>query len=52
MNFLISFGICSTQKLSKYMILLPFTNKAIQLVPIDLNSSRFITYVPLNLGSF
>ena len=28
--FLISFGICSTPKLSKYIILLPFTYKAIQ----------------------
>ena len=28
MSFLISFGICSTEKLSKYNILLPFTYKA------------------------
>ena len=45
MNFLISFGICSTPKLSKY-ILLSFTYKAIQRAPADLNSSRFITYAP------
>ena len=32
MNFLISFGICSTPKLSKYITLLPFTKKAIQFV--------------------
>ena len=44
MNFLFFFGICSTPKLSKYIILLPFTYKTIQWVPTDLNSSRFITY--------
>ena len=46
MNFLISSGICSTPKLnmSKYIILLRFTYKAIQLDLIDLNSSRLITY--------
>ena len=46
-------------------MLLPFTYKAIQSVPIDLKLSRFITYAPsfilgklflyqapLNLGSF
>ena len=44
MNFLVSFGICSSPKLSKYITLLPFTYKAIQRVPIDLYSSRFITY--------
>ena len=36
MNALISFGICSTLKLSKYVTFLAFTYKAIQLVPIDL----------------
>ena len=46
MIFLISFGICSTPKLSKYSMLLPFIYKAIQWVPIDLNLSRFITYAP------
>ena len=46
MNFLTSIGRCSTQKLSECIILLPFTCKAIQWVPIDLNSSRYITYVP------
>ena len=47
MNFLISFGIYSTPKLSKYIALLfPFTYKAIQWVSIDLNSSKFIKYVP------
>ena len=46
MNFLISFGMCSTPKLSKYLMLLPFTYKAIQSGPIDSYSSRFITYAP------
>ena len=41
-----NFGICSTSKLSKYVTLLPFTYNAIQLVPNDLYSSRFITYTP------
>ena len=45
MNFLISFRICSTSNLSKYIALLPFTEKVIQRVPIELYSSRFITYV-------
>ena len=44
MAFSISFGICSTPKLSKYVPFLAFTYKAIQWVPIDLYSSRFITY--------
>ena len=45
--FLISFGICSTPKLSKYIMLLPFTyNKAIQRVPNDSYSSKFIKYAP------
>ena len=65
MNLLISFGICSIPKLSNYMILLPFTYIAIQWVPTDLNSLRFVTdapffilgklffdKTPLNLGSF
>ena len=65
MDFLISFGICSPPKPSKYITLLPFTYKAIQCVPIDLNSSRFFRYTPsfildklfleqtpLSLGSF
>ena len=46
MNFQISFGIYSTPKLSKYIMLFSFTYKAIQWVPIDLYSSRFITYAP------
>ena len=46
MNFLISFEIFSTPKLSKYIILLPFTYKASQSVPIDLNSPRYITHMP------
>ena len=46
MNFLISFGTFSTSKLSKYIMLLQFTQKAIQGVPTDLESSRFITYDP------
>ena len=33
MNFLISFGICSTPKLSKYVTFSAFTHKAIQWVP-------------------
>ena len=65
MNFLISFGICSTLKLPNYVMFSPFTYKVTQLVPIDLHSSRFITYATsfisgnlflartlLNLGSF
>ena len=46
MNFLISFGICSTPKLSKYATSLSLTYKAIQCVPIDSYSSRFIIYAP------
>ena len=46
MDFLIYFGIYSTPKLSKYVTLLLFLCKAIQRVPIDLYSSRFITYAP------
>ena len=43
LSFLVSFGICPTLKLSKYITLLPFTYKSIQWVPIDLNSSECIT---------
>ena len=42
MNSLISFEICSTPKLSKDVRLIAFTHKAIQGVPIDSYSSRFI----------
>ena len=45
-NFGISFGICSTLKLPQYIKLWPFTCKATQWVPIDLYSSRLITYAP------
>ena len=44
-NFLISFGICSTPKLSKQVTLLN-AYKSIQWVPISDHSSRLITYVP------
>ena len=43
MECLISFGIC---KAGKICYIIQFTDKAIKLVPIDLNSSRFITYAP------
>ena len=46
MNFLISFEICSTPKLSKQVLLLPLTYKAIHRVSIDLYPSIFITYAP------
>ena len=46
MNFLISFGMCLTPKLSKYVIFLAFTYKAMQWVPIDSYLSRSITYAP------
>ena len=58
MNFLISFGICSTPKLSKYVIISPFTYKPIQWVPTDLYliytdlfvlSSALITILPANI---
>ena len=65
MNFLISFGICSTPKLSKCVTFSAFAYNVIQYVPIDSYSSRFIIYAasfildklflkkaPLNLGSF
>ena len=44
-NFIISFGICSTQKLSKTVTFLELTYKAIQLVPIDSHSSIFIIFL-------
>ena len=43
-NFLISFGICSTPKLAKYITVLVFTYNAIQSVPISEYSSRLIAY--------
>ena len=43
-NFLISFGICLTPKLSKYVTVLVFTYNGIQRVPISEHSSRFIKY--------
>ena len=46
MNSLISFEIYFTPKLSKYVKFSTFTYDAIQWVPIDLNSSKFITYAP------
>ena len=64
-NVLIAFGICSTPKESKQVILFLFTCKATQWVPISEYSSRFNIYAPsfifcklsrektpLNLGSF
>ena len=42
-NFIISFGI---SKLSKYVRFSVFTYYAIQWVLINLNSLRFITYIP------
>ena len=46
MNFLISVEVCSTPKLSKYVTFLAFANNAVQLVPIDAYSSRFLMYAP------
>ena len=46
MSFLISFAISSTTKLSKYVLFAALTNKAIQWVPIDSYSWRFIIYTP------
>ena len=46
MLFSIYFGIYLTSKLSNYMILLPFTYKHIQWIPIDLNPSWFVEYAP------
>ena len=51
MNFLISFGICSTTKLSKYVTFLAFTYNAIQWVSINLDSARFNTYVIIVVAS-
>ena len=45
-SFFICFGMYSTPKLVNYVTLSRFTYKAIQQVPIDLYSSRFITYAP------
>ena len=45
-NLLISLGICSTPKLSKYITLLALTNKEIQCVPVFSYSSKFLTYAP------
>ena len=47
MNFLCSFGIYSTPKLSNYVLFSAFTYKAVQCVPIDSYSSRFIIYAPI-----
>ena len=44
MSFLISFGIYSTPKPSNYVTLLEFAYKAIQYVPINSYSSRFILH--------
>ena len=65
MNFIVSFGIYSTPNLIKYAALISWTYKAIQWVPIDLYSSRFVIngqsfilgkiffeLTPLNLDSF
>ena len=43
-NSLISSGICSTPKLSEYIIPDLLQNKAIQYVPTSLYSSRFFSY--------
>ena len=45
-SFFISFGICSTPKLSKYVTVLVFTYNAIQWVSMSECSSRLITYAP------
>ena len=45
-NFSISFGTCSTPKLSKYVTLLFNAYKAVQWVPVSKYSSRFTTYSP------
>ena len=44
--FLISSGICSTPKLSKYTISLLLQNKELLCVPTSVYSSMFITYSP------
>ena len=46
MNFFISFGLCSTQRLSNYTTLFAFTNKDTQRGTIELNSTRFIICAP------
>ena len=46
MNFLISFGICSIPKLSKYVTFPAFTYNAIQWVPIYSYSPKFIVDAP------
>ena len=46
MNFLISFGKCSTPKLSEYVTLSLSAYNAIQYFPVDLFSSRFIACAP------
>ena len=40
-SLFVSFGICSTPKLSKYFMLLPLPYKAIQRVPIYSYLTRF-----------
>ena len=56
MNFLTSFGIYSTPKLSTYVTLPSFTYESIQRAPIDLYSSRFIIYalsfIWINTGKY
>ena len=44
MNFIISFEMCSTRKLSKYVTFSAFRHNAIHSIPIDLYLSRFISY--------
>ena len=46
MNFLVSIGTCSTPKLSKQIISICNTYKAIQCAPASACSSRFIPYAP------
>ena len=46
MNFLTSFRIFSTPRLTKFAMLLAFTDKTFQRVSIDLYSSKFLTYAP------
>ena len=45
-NSLISLGICSTQKLSKWTISFLLQNKVIQCAPTSAYSPRFIIYAP------
>ena len=44
MNFLICFGICSTPRLSKYVIFLAFTYKAIQWVLL-IHTHQYLLYM-------